>query len=75
MTTTESIVRAVQTFVGVDSDGNPGLITWKAIYAKLTGKEWAQRSPAPTADLPGIEGFPRAAVSLILEAEGIDQAS
>ncbi len=72
MTTTESIVRAVQTFVGVVSDGSPGEITWKAIYAKLTGKEWAEHAPAPAAD---IEGFPGAAISLILEAEGIDQAS
>src|SRR5262249_31377276 len=66
-------VREVQTSVGVDSDGDPGPNTWKAIYAKLTGKAWADPEPAPAPDIPGIEGFPQAAVSMIVEAEGIDQ--
>jgi len=70
---TDPIIRAVQTFVGVDSDGDPGQNTWKAIYAKLTGKTWADPEPAPVPEVPGIEGFPQAAVSMILEAEGIDQ--
>ena len=67
--TVDPIVRAVQTFVGVQADGAPGELTWRAIYAKLTGKTWADPQP----DVPAIEGFPQAAVSLILEAEGIDQ--
>ena len=29
----DPIIRAVQTFVGVESDGDPGQLTWKAIYA------------------------------------------
>jgi len=69
----DPIIRAVQTFVGVESDGDPGQLTWKAIYAKLTGKTWADPEPAPAPDVPGIEDFPQAAVSMILEAEGIDQ--
>jgi GH24 family phage-related lysozyme (muramidase) len=69
MTTLDTLIRAVQTFLGVDPDGTAGQITWKAIYAKLTGKAWADPEP----DVPAIEGFPQAAVSLILEAEGIDQ--
>jgi hypothetical protein len=44
--TTDPIIRAVQTFVGVESDGDPRVITWKAIYAKLTGKAWADPEPA-----------------------------
>jgi GH24 family phage-related lysozyme (muramidase) len=71
--TVDLIVRAVQTSVGVESDGVPGQITWKAIYAKLTGKAWTDPEPAPVPDIPGIEGFPQEAVSMILEAEGIDQ--
>ena len=70
---TDPIIRAVQTFVGVKPDGSPGPITWKAIYAKLTGKAWVDPEPAPAPDIPGIEGFPQEAVSMILEAEGIDQ--
>jgi GH24 family phage-related lysozyme (muramidase) len=69
----DPIIRAVQTFVGVEADGSAGQITWKAIYAKLTGKAWADPGPAPAPDIPGIEGFPQEAVSIILEAEGIDQ--
>jgi GH24 family phage-related lysozyme (muramidase) len=72
---TDPIIRAVQTFVGVKPDGSPGPITWKAIYAKLTGKAWADPEPAPVPDIPGVEGFPQGAVSMILEAEGIDQPS
>jgi GH24 family phage-related lysozyme (muramidase) len=71
--TVAPIVRAVQTSVGVEPDGVPGQITWKAIYSKLTGKEWTDPEPAPVPDIPGIEGFPQEAVSMILEAEGIDQ--
>ncbi len=71
--TADPIVRAVQTSVGADPDGSPGQITWKAIYAKLTGKAWVAPEPAPVPDIPGIEGFPQQAVSMILEAEGIDQ--
>ncbi len=71
--TVDLIVRAVQTSVGVEPDGSPGQMTWKAIYAKLTGKAWVAPEPAPVPDLPGIEGFPQEAVSMILEAEGIDQ--
>jgi GH24 family phage-related lysozyme (muramidase) len=71
--TVDPIVRAVQTSVGVEPDGDPRQITWKAIYAKLTGKAWADPEPAPATDIPGIEGFPQEAVSMILEAEGIDQ--
>ena len=41
----DPIIRAVQTFVGVESDGDPGQITWKAIYAKLTEKAWADPGP------------------------------
>ena len=70
---TDPLIRAVQTFVGVKPDGSPGPITWKAIYAKLTGKAWVAPEPAPGPDIPGIEGFPQEAVSMILEAEGIDQ--
>ena len=69
----DSIIRAVQTFVGVKPDGSAGEITWKAIYAKLTGNTWVDAQPAPAADIPAIEGFPQEAVSMILEAEGIDQ--
>jgi GH24 family phage-related lysozyme (muramidase) len=72
---TDPIIRAVQTFVGVKPDGSPGPITWKAIYAKLTGKAWVAPEPAPAPDIAGIEGFPQEAVSIILEAEGIDQPS
>src|SRR5262249_42753580 len=71
--TVDLIVRAVQASVGVDSDGDPGPNTWKAIYAKLTGKAWADPELAPAPDIAGIEGFPQEAVSIILEAEGIDQ--
>lgn len=71
--TVDPIIRSVQTFIGVAPDGSPGQITWKAIYAKLTGKTWIDAQPAPAADVPAIGGFPQAAVSLILEAEGIDQ--
>src|SRR5262249_30782766 len=71
--TVDLIVREVQTSVGVDSDGDPGPNTWKAIYAKLTGKAWADPEPAPARDIHGIEGFPQAAVSMIVEEEGIDQ--
>jgi GH24 family phage-related lysozyme (muramidase) len=71
--TVDQLIRAIQTSVGVDSDGDPGPNTWKAIYAKLTGKAWADSEPAPVPDIPGIEGFPQEAVSIILEAEGIDQ--
>ena len=70
---TDPIIRAIQTFVGVEPDGSPGQITWKAIYAKLTGKTWVDAEPAPAPDIPGIEGFPQRAISMILEAEGIDQ--
>jgi len=42
----DPIIRAVQTSVGVDPDGAAGQITWKAIYAKLTGKPWADPEPA-----------------------------
>jgi GH24 family phage-related lysozyme (muramidase) len=87
---TDPIIRAVQTFVGVEPDGSPGQITWKAIYAKLTGKTRVEAEPAPAyaklrgktrvdaepapaPDAPGIEGFPQHAISMILEAEGIDQ--
>ena len=70
---TDPIIRAVQTFVGVKPDGSPGPITWKAIYAKLTGKTWVDAEPPPAPDVPGIEDFPQEAVSMILEAEGIDQ--
>ena len=69
----DSIIRAVQTFVGVKPDGSAGEITWKAIYVKLTGNTWVDAQPAPAADIPAIEGFPQAAVSMILDAEGIDQ--
>src|SRR5436190_16397577 len=69
----DPLIRAVQTFVGVEPDGSPGQTTWKAIYAKLTGKTWVEAGPAPAPDIAGIEGFPQAAVSMILEAEGIDQ--
>ena len=72
---TDPIIRAVQTFVGVKPDGAAGQITWKAIYAKLTGKAWVDPEPAPVPDIPGVEGFPQEAVSIILEAEGIDQPS
>jgi len=70
---TDPIIRAVQTFVGVEPDGSPGQITWNAIYAKLTGKTCVDAEPAPAPDTPGIEGFPQRAISMILEAEGIDQ--
>src|SRR5205823_2371973 len=70
---TDPLIRAVQTFVGVEPDGSPGQITWKAIYGKLTGKTWVGAEPDPAPDIAGIEGFPQAAVSMILEAEGIDQ--
>ena len=73
MSTLGPIVRAVQTFVGVEPDGDPGQATWEAIYAKLTGKAWAEPEPAPVPDIPGIEGFRQEAISMILEAEGIDQ--
>jgi GH24 family phage-related lysozyme (muramidase) len=69
----DPIIRAVQTFVGVKPDGSAGEITWKAIYVKLTGNTWVDAQPAPLPDVPGIEDFPQAAVSLILESEGIDQ--
>ena len=69
----DPIIRAVQTFVGVSPDGDAGQNTWKAIYAKLTGKTWVDAEPAPAPDARGIDGFPQEAVSLILEAEGIDQ--
>ena len=71
--TVDPIVRLVQTSVGVEPDGSPGQVTWKAIYAKLTGKAWADPEPSPVPDMPGSEGFPQEAVSMILEAEGIDQ--
>jgi GH24 family phage-related lysozyme (muramidase) len=71
--TVDPIVRAVQTFVAVEPDGSAGQITWKAIYAKLTGKTWVDAEPPPAPDIPGVEGFPQEAVSMILEAEGIDQ--
>ena len=69
----DPIIRAVQTFVGVKPDGSAGEITWKAIYVKLTGNTWVDAQPAPAADIPAVEGFPQAAVSMILDAEGIDQ--
>ena len=69
----DPLIRAVQTFVGVEPDGSPGQITWKAIYAKLTGKAWIDPEPAAVPDIPATEGFPQEAVSMILEAEGIDQ--
>jgi GH24 family phage-related lysozyme (muramidase) len=69
----DPIIRAVQTFTGVAPDGDPREMTWKAIYAKLTGKTWVDAKPTAAPDTPAIEGFPQAAVSMILEAEGIDQ--
>ena len=74
MAALDRIIRAVQTLVGVNPDGDPGQITWKAIYAKLAGKAWADPKPVPMPGMPGVEGFPKEAVSLILEAEGVDQA-
>jgi hypothetical protein len=73
LATVDPIVRAVQTLVGVKPDGSPGQITWKAIYTQLTGKAWADPESAPAPEVPEIEGFPQEAVSMILEAEGIDQ--
>ena len=53
----DSIIRAIQTFVGVNPDGSPGQITWKAIYVKLTGKDWADLQSATDPIIRAIQTF------------------
>lgn len=36
----DPLIRACQALVGVKSDGDPGPITWNAIYERLAGKPW-----------------------------------
>lgn len=38
----DPLIRACQRAAGVEDDGDPGPITWKAIYHKLTGEEWVE---------------------------------
>lgn len=38
----DSIIKAVQTTVNVKPDGQPGPLTWKAIFKALSGKEWQE---------------------------------
>src|SRR6267378_355643 len=53
----DPIIRAVQTFVGVQPDGSPGQITWQAIYVKLTGKGWADSQPGTDPIVRAVQTF------------------
>src|SRR3954463_11340499 len=53
----DPLIRAVQTFVGVEPDGSPGQITWKAIYVKLTGKAWPDLQPATDPLIRAVQTF------------------
>lgn len=73
---TDSFIKPVQKQLGLEPDGDDGLMTWRAIYKAIFGVDAEQASPASTA--PGAPsgtavGFPQAAIDLILDAEGIDQ--
>ena len=41
-TNLDPLIRAVQKELKVPVDGDPGPITWKAIYKKVTGKDWKE---------------------------------
>jgi peptidoglycan L-alanyl-D-glutamate endopeptidase CwlK len=68
----DPIIRAVQTAVGVDSDGRPGTDTWKAIYKKvIPNKALPAESTAAVDDrserviatlLPEVQPYARALI-------------
>lgn len=63
-----SLIKAVQGLVHVDQDGDPGELTYKALFKALSGQEWREAVPVVT-----VPGFPQGAFDLMLAEEGIDQ--
>ena len=71
----DPIVRAVQTSVGVEPDGSPRPNHLESHLRQANGQDLGRRGTSSSTSTirTGLKAFPRRAISMILEAEGIDQ--